>query len=219
MISTSNSEPVRTGPTGPRTSTGKAISSLNNLQHGLTGAFRVLTAQSESQSDFDAAHEALISEHQPTTPTESELVRRMAEHAWLSRRAQNLQDKAVMDCNGPLLALFLRYQTTNDRGFRSCLNELFRLRRERRAALRSADSQKEFESQSPESKNREAEFHAARVCLANARAAHLEMDTELRSQIDAPIPGYSSVPVEQIKELFQVAMMRLQHETEVKTAA
>ena len=65
--------------TGPRTPEGKAIASLNNLKHGLTGAFRVL--EFESQSDFDAAHDALIAEHQPTTPTESQIVRRMAEHA------------------------------------------------------------------------------------------------------------------------------------------
>jgi hypothetical protein len=70
---------LRIGPTGPRTPEGKAIASLNNLKHGLTGAFRVL--EFESQSDFDAAHDALIAEHQPTTPTESQIVRRMAEHA------------------------------------------------------------------------------------------------------------------------------------------
>ena len=41
------------GTTGPRTREGKAIACLNNLKHGLTGAFRMM--EFESQSDFDAA--------------------------------------------------------------------------------------------------------------------------------------------------------------------
>ena len=196
----------RTGIGGPRTPEGKAISSLNNLKHGLAGKFRVL--EGESQSDFDTADDALIAEHEPTTPTESELVRRMAEHAWLSRRAQDLVDKAVMDCNAALLSLFLRYQTTNDRGFRACLNDLLRLRREQRKANR------EFESQ-----NRELEVHDARVRLANARAGYLEVDTDFKSYVDAPLPGYSSIPLEQVKELFQAAILSLQHVKGAKTAA
>jgi hypothetical protein len=197
--------PASPGPTGPRTPEGKAISCLNNLKHGLTGAFRVL--EFESQSDFDAAHNALIEEHQPATPTESQIIRRMAEHAWLSRRAQLLQDAALESGDDQRFSLFMRYQTTNDRGFRACLNDLFRLRREQRAAER------EFESQ-----NRAAELHDSRVRLANARAGHLELDTEVRSVVDAPLPGYSSVPLEQIKELFQAAMLSLKSEKGAKAA-
>jgi hypothetical protein len=36
---------------GPRTPEGKAISSLNNLKHGLTGSFRIL--DNELQEEFD----------------------------------------------------------------------------------------------------------------------------------------------------------------------
>src|SRR5947209_12776020 len=99
----------RTGPTGPRTQAGKAISSLNNLKHGLAGAFRVL--ESESQSDFDTAHHALIAEHSPATPTESELIRRMAEHAWLSRRAQLLQEASLVNGDDKRFYLYSRYPT------------------------------------------------------------------------------------------------------------
>ena len=136
------------------------------------------------------------------------MIRRMAEHAWLSRRAQVLQDSALMEGDEKRFSLYMRYQTTNDRGFRACLNDLLRLRREQRAAAR------EFESQ-----NRAAELHDARVRLANARAAHLEIDTEVRSHIDAPLPGYSSVPLEQVKELFQTAMLSLKARPGAKTAA
>ena len=102
----------------------------------------------------------------------------------------------------------MRYQITNDRGFRACLNDLFRLRRELRAAER------EFESQ-----NRAAELQDSRVRLANARAGHLQLDTEVRGVVDAPLPGYSSVPFEQSKELFQTAMLSLGFAKGQKAAA
>src|SRR5436309_1975672 len=51
--------------TGPITPEGKAISSLNHLKHGLTGAFRVL--QFESQNEFDCLRDALIADHAPAT--------------------------------------------------------------------------------------------------------------------------------------------------------
>ena len=53
---------------GPKSEAGKAVSALNNTRHGLTGAFRVLP--SESQSEFDALFAAFREEHQPETLTE-----------------------------------------------------------------------------------------------------------------------------------------------------
>jgi hypothetical protein len=50
---------------GPQSEAGKAISALNNTRHGLTGAFRVLPT--ESQSDFDELLAAFREEHQPAT--------------------------------------------------------------------------------------------------------------------------------------------------------
>src|SRR6476469_10513760 len=57
---------------GPKSEAGKAVSALNNTRHGLTGAFRVLP--SESQSEFDALFAAFREEHQPETLTETALV-------------------------------------------------------------------------------------------------------------------------------------------------
>jgi hypothetical protein len=134
------------GPTGPRTPEGKAKSSLNNLRHGLAGAFRVL--DHESQSEFDDLAAALCDEHQPATATEAILVQRLAEHFWLSRRAQNLQDAAIIGNSPANLGLFLRYQTTNDRAFHKCLAELARLRKERRQfESQNTQTHAEFESQ------------------------------------------------------------------------
>jgi hypothetical protein len=160
-----------TGPTGPRTTEGKAIACLNNLRHGLTGAFRVLPT--ESQSDFDTVLASLREEHNPQSATEDMLVSRMAEHAWLIRRAQQLQDAAILAGDDRKLALYLRYGTSNERAFSKCLNDLLRIARHAR----------EFESQ------------RARVRLVNARAAGLEFATELKSTVQAPIPGHSPIPL------------------------
>jgi hypothetical protein len=88
------------------------------------------------------------------------LVTRLAEHAWLSRRAQCLQDGAIIANSPHNLALFLRYQTTNDRAFHKCLAELSAMRRERRRQAA------EFESQT-----RQQERHQLAVRLANAQIA------------------------------------------------
>lgn len=130
--------------TGPRTPQGKAVSCLNHWKHGLTGIFRVHA--SESQQLFDDLRDALRAEHAPTTPTEVLLVDRMAEHAWLSQRAQRMADAAISDGSEAGLALMLRYGTTHDRAFHRCLAELRTIRRERR----QLDS-REFKSQNAHS--------------------------------------------------------------------
>src|SRR5690349_11786568 len=61
--------------TGPRSSQGKAASSMNNFRHGFCGRLTVL--ETESQPEFDAFLNALREEHQPSTPTEHILVDQM----------------------------------------------------------------------------------------------------------------------------------------------
>ena len=163
--------------TGPRTPEGKARSSMNNLRHGLTGTFYVLA--DESPAKFEDLLTTLIEEHAPVTPTELILVEKMAEHLWLSRRAQRMQDGALGRDDVKNLMLFLRYQTTNDRAFYRALTELRALRKH---AL-------QFES------------HEARVRLVNARAHTIEQETEIRGRIEAPIPGNSAIPFDIAKRI------------------
>jgi hypothetical protein len=120
---------------GPRSEAGKAISALNNTRHGLTGAFRVLPT--ESQSDFDELLAVLCQEHKPETFTETTLVEAMAQHHWLRRRALNLESSCYDPTTGAItgekqLALYLRYQTTHERGFHKAMNDLLKLRAEKR---------------------------------------------------------------------------------------
>src|SRR5205814_5002130 len=121
--------------TGPKTAVGKAAAALNNFRHGFAGAFRVL--RWESQQEFDALLQGLRDEHQPSTLTETVLVDKMAQSLWLSQRAAVMQRETFHyeepKCDDPQqLALYLRYQTTNDRAFHKSLNELLRLRAEKR---------------------------------------------------------------------------------------
>jgi hypothetical protein len=117
--------------TGPKTIEGKATSSRNAFKHGFSAAFAVLP--SENQNAFDELLAALRAEHQPAGPTEEILVERMAQHYWLSQRAIRLQDAALSDGRSPSeqeksLALYLRYQTANDRAFSQCLGDLLKLK-------------------------------------------------------------------------------------------
>jgi len=124
--------------TGPVTEAGRATSSQNHTIHGLArhnGAFKRLA--SEDPAGFEALKQSLSEEHLPTTETESILINSMAESHWLSNRAQNLQATCFDETTGQiadpkLFSLYLRYETTHTRAFHKSLNDLLKLRAERR---------------------------------------------------------------------------------------
>jgi hypothetical protein len=179
--------------TGPVTDSGKAASCLNNFRHGLAGAFRVLP--SEDQDDFDALLCGLRAEHQPSTLTETLLVEKMAQHYWLSQRAQRLQDLTMAEDlpakdQDRQFALFLRYQTTNDRAFHQCLNQLLKLRAERRRSAIGFESQRRHEAQESRrvaAEKRREDLHQWAVLLAEAKVNHQQVLT-LNAEMDAHAP-------------------------------
>ena len=134
--------------TGPSL-TGRAISCLNHTLHGLArhtnGAFKLLTT--EDPAGFEALTQSLLDEHQATTPTELILIHSMAESLWLAQRAQRLQDTCLDPATGDIkdekkFSLYLRYQTTHTRAFHKSLNDLIKLRSERRKANIGFEAQK-----------------------------------------------------------------------------
>jgi hypothetical protein len=122
-------------------------------------------------------------------------VQKMAQHYWLSQRAQRLQDLAMGDPNlteeqqNRQFALFLRYQTTNDRAFHHCLNQLLKLRTEKRRAEIGFESQQHKKAQEvrrDDAEKRRQELHQHAVLLAEAKVDHqiilnsnLEFDRKL----------------------------------------
>jgi hypothetical protein len=124
--------------TGPSLA-GTAVSCLNHTIHGLArhnnGAFKLLT--SEDPIGFEALKQSLAEEHQASTTTESILINAMAESHWLAQRAQRLQDTCIDPDTGVITdekksSLYLRYFTTHTRAFHKSLNDLLKLRAEKR---------------------------------------------------------------------------------------
>jgi hypothetical protein len=183
--------------TGPKTESGKAASSQNNFKYGLTGSsFTVL--HFEDQDEFDRLLCGLRYEHQPATMTESILVETMAQFFWLRKRALYLQDQCATDrahrafdarcaqSNEELtleeqqkqLALFLRYQTTHDRAFHRALNDLLKLRAEKRKQEIGFESQKlkiAAESRRDSAEKRKQELHQLAHMLAEAKLTHQQI--------------------------------------------
>ena len=187
--------------TGPVTEQGKANSSQNHLKHGFCGYFRVL--EYENAQAYETLLTALREEHQPATPTEEILVDRMAQHHWLAQRAQFLQSSLFsqtdhMDnASQKSFALYLRYQTSNDRAFSKCLNDLVKLRSEKR----KQEIGFEREKQRTAEELRKQEAHAARTRLTNARANHQELDFDIKQFVEARLPGHTEIPFSLLKSV------------------
>ena len=125
--------------TGAKTEAGKAAAARNNFRHGLTPSSEFWVLPSESQTQFLRLLAQFQQEHQPETPTEEALVQAMAEHHWLRHRAMRLKEACFDFTTGQIiddrkLALYLRYQTTHERAFHKALNDLLKLRAEKRKA-------------------------------------------------------------------------------------
>jgi hypothetical protein len=166
---------------GPKTQEGKAASARNNTQHGLAPAATTddfVVMPNESQCEFEAWLDELRSEHQPATPTEHRLVNGMAQHDWLRRRAQTLQHERCFGSRGSEIddqksfALYLRYEITHERAFHKCLNDLLKLRAEKRKqeiGFESQRRQEEAHTRQQEKHEMKKERHEIDILLVEAR--------------------------------------------------
>ncbi|MBV8895553.1 MAG: hypothetical protein JO051_03500 [Acidobacteriaceae bacterium] len=184
--------------TGAVTESGKAIVSQNATKHGLTGKFKVLAC--ESQSDFDQLLAGFLRAESPVGDDEIAMVHQMAEAVWLSRRCLRLQNDcfAALESENPderraaekSLALYTRYQTTHDRTFSRYSTELRKRRTERARTHRGFVSQKykeaaehrrdELHTQRQELQNIKLETQKLRNRLAAAKAQALELNNLAR---------------------------------------
>jgi hypothetical protein len=205
--------------TGPTSETGKAASCMNNFKTGLTGSsFSVLPW--ENEEEYDTLHASLRASLEPQGPFERLLVEKMSQHQWLAQRALVLQDmcfqRDVPDCDSEKkLALYLRYQTTHERAYHKYFDQLMKLRAQARREQIGFESQKARHAEDA----RKQEAHEVRTRLANAKAAHLELDTEIRSTIEARIPGDIQIPFDQLKDVLRVSIQEVaRHEASKKAA-
>ena len=162
--------------TGPKSMEGKIAIARNRFLHGLSGQFQVLPW--EKSEEYEDLQDRLRAEYQPATPFEEELIGRMAQHSWLTRRALFLQETCFSP-EMPLceqekqLALYLRYQTTHERAFQRCSDELRKLRNEKRKA--------EIGFESQERKRKEDDRKQKQEARREAREARQQAD-EVRKQ-------------------------------------
>lgn len=198
---------------GPASPEGKAISSRNHTQHGLTaqpcGPLRVLPG--EDQSAFDALLADYTQEWQPATATELDLVQRLATHSWLRSRATCLQDQVLLAAGGNTLEmdfkafqLFARYQTLHARGYAKALTDLMRLRN---FQLRHRKEEANMQCRADESSGKiqirfeshklKAEAHAVRMETARLRQEALKQRNQRldKSSSAAPVPQFPSETV------------------------
>ncbi len=95
------------------------------------------------------------------------------------------------------LALYIRYQTTHDRAFHKCLNQLLKLRAEKRKAeigFESQQQKKADQTRREAGENRKQELHRYAVLLAEAKADHQDLQNmNLRHSID-PLSSTESHP-------------------------
>jgi hypothetical protein len=78
-----------THSTGPRTESGKIRSARNALTHGLTSRAAILP--SEDAAVYQQHCRQFYDEYQPATPTETQLVRELAETTWRLNRIPLLE--------------------------------------------------------------------------------------------------------------------------------
>jgi hypothetical protein len=199
--------------TGPKTAAGRAISSQNRTTHGLArhnGTFILLP--SEDKNGFEALNASLIEEHSPSTETESILINNMAESHWLANRAQTLQNTCLDPATGQitdaaLFGLYLRYQTTHTRAFHKCLNDLLKLRSERRKAENGFEAQKRKNEDlriKNERHEMKKEHHYWDVRMKDAAFCHrAAQNVANMNQAARENPGFEAQYIAEVERLLQ----------------
>ena len=116
-----------TRSTGPRSPDGKARSSQNAFQHGLTST--AVLFSTEHAAAFGQLRSAFFTEHRPATPTEEYFVTRMVEAIWFMRRCSRAYAGSSDARLAKLLPEFSRQHARHERTFERALKQLTDFRR------------------------------------------------------------------------------------------
>jgi hypothetical protein len=122
--------------TGPRTESGKQRSSLNALRHGLTARTTVLPT--EDPEVYQLHIQQFLDEYKPATPTETQLVREIANTAWRLNRIPFLEAELLSQNHPnpqsliPQLATLGLHGSRLSRQFQKALDQLRDIQDDRR---------------------------------------------------------------------------------------
>ena len=131
------------GSTGPRTSTGKDISSRNAIVHGGRIEKHIILA-GESDEEYQNLREEWFLEYKPQTHLEADLIDRLAQRHWAFKRCERRLDQteAQLATNNPdfmswtdadhrILQLAIRYRNTAERAYKAARADIDALRKAR----------------------------------------------------------------------------------------
>ena len=198
---------------GPKTEAGRAAYSQTRTTHGLArhnGAFVLLAT--EDPNGFEALKASLAAEHQPSTETESILISGMAEYHWLANRAQTLQNTCLDPQTGQItdpsmFSLYLRYQTTHTRAFHKCLNDLAKLRSEKRKTENGFEAQNRKNEElrlKNERHEMKKEHHEWDIRLKDAAFCHrIGQNVSHNNQATRENPGFEAQYIAEVDRLLQ----------------
>jgi len=184
--------------TGAKTAAGKQASSQNRTTHGLAASLHSHATfyflEDENIEKFNVMLASLNAEYQPQTETERVLVRHLAEHDWLRARALRLQNSCIPTDQHMMatehFALYLRYQTTHERAFYKALNELQKLRNERKKEQIGFESQKRAQA----AEIRAEKTLTLRIQEFQIKKLRFERSAKPQQTRTAPVPQAASSP-------------------------
>jgi ATPase subunit of ABC transporter with duplicated ATPase domains len=144
---------------------------------------------------------SLLNEHNPQSVTERILVQKMAEHHWLVLRGRRFQDDLI--CSPDIqtsagmrqMNLWMRYEAQHERAFHKAASELRKWKEEKRKAEIGFEREKRAQAENA----RKQEAHETKTRLAKAKAEAIEIDTEVKTMMQAPIPGMPVINFEDLK--------------------
>lgn len=120
---------------GPVTPEGKARSARNSFKHGLAvtsfSSFKLLPG--ENPTEYTDLGADLRAQFKPGSRAEYHKIDDMAQSWWLQRRARHLQTNAIEEGNEKLLALYLRYETTQRRSYQMAFKDFQEMKKARLA--------------------------------------------------------------------------------------
>ena len=174
---------------GPVTEAGKQKVSMNAIQHGLCGRFRVLP--DENQAEYDQLVQRFMEAEKPVDEVERELVAKMARHTWMSERSVRFQEACFLyqpqspeeKANSRQtvavlrdLKIYTRYQAAHDRAYQRAANDLAKRRKDRALLERGIASQKRAEAEETRREKRQQQrdqLHPYRVLTAEMKTEQL----------------------------------------------
>jgi len=174
---------------GPVTDAGKQKVSMNAIQHGLCGRFRVLP--DENQAEYDNLVRRFMEAEKPVDEVERELVAKMARHTWMSERSVRFQEACFLyQPQSPEekanerqtvavlrdLKIYTRYQAAHDRAYQRAANDLAKRRKDRASLERGIASQKRAEAEDERREKRQKQrddLHPYKVLTAEMKTEQL----------------------------------------------